>query len=311
MTKNIKKLLIIGGTGFIGYHVAKEAIKRKWTVESISINKPKKIRRISKVKYIHLDISKKNQLKNKIKKKYSFVINLGGYVDHTYANREKTLKSHYMGCKNLCQILSSDSLKTFLQMGSSAEYENYNSPHKEIFDLKVPKQIYAKSKFLASRYLINLYKKEKFPVTILRLYQAYGPKQDTNRLISIVIDACLKNKKFPCSDGKQYRDFVHIDDLVRSIFLCYNNKKALGQIINIGSGKPKKIKNIIKFISNFLKSGIPEFGKIRTTGKKSIYPNIIKAKKILGWSPKVKFYSGLLKTIKTYKKQDRNKTSLY
>ena len=45
-------------------------------------------------------------------------------------------------------------------------------------------------------------------------------------VIPIVIEACLKNKKFPCSNGKQLRDFVHVDDLVKCILLCFNNKKA-------------------------------------------------------------------------------------
>jgi len=297
-----KIMLIIGGTGFIGHHVAKEALKKKWIVESLSINRPRKKLRIPNIKYILADISKKKDLKNKIKKDYSFIINLGGYVDHV--NKNKTYKTHFLGCKNLCQTLSRKNLKTFLQMSSGTEYGNSKSPHDEIMNLKVPKGIYAKSKFLATKYLINLYKKENFPATVLRLYQAYGPKQDTNRIIPFVIDACLKNKKFPCSNGKQSRDFVHINDLVRCIFLCFNNKNARGNIINIGSGKPKKIKNIINFISNYLKSGFPEFGKIkiRTNETNLTYPKILKAKKVLHWEPKINFYEGLTKTIRTYKK---------
>ena len=57
----MKKILIIGGTGFIGYHIAKKAIKKKWKVTSISTNKPKKIRAINKVKYLICDISKKKK----------------------------------------------------------------------------------------------------------------------------------------------------------------------------------------------------------------------------------------------------------
>ena len=254
------------------------------------------------VKYIQADISKKKDLKNKIKKDYIFVINLGGYVDHI--NKERTIKSHFEGSKNLSQIISRKKLVTFVQMGSSGEYGNKKSPHKENLKLKSPKTTYAKSKFLATKYLINLYKKERFPVTILRLYQAYGPRQDTNRIIPIVIEACLKNKKFPCSNGKQLRDFVHVDDLVKCILLCFNNKKARGNIINIGSGKPVKIKNVINFISKYLNSGFPQFGKIKLRPDEIniIYPKISKAKKILGWRPKINFYTGLTNTIENYKK---------
>ena len=58
----------MGGTGFIGYHLAKKSLKKGWEVTSISTNKPKKIRYLSKVKYLICDISKKKFLKKFIKK---------------------------------------------------------------------------------------------------------------------------------------------------------------------------------------------------------------------------------------------------
>ena len=93
--------------------------------------------------------------------------------------------------------------------------------------------------------ILEFIKKKKFPVTILRLYQAYGPNQDINRFLPFLIINCLKNKKFPTSNGKQYRDFIYISDLVTIIYKCLNNKKAKGQIINVGSGKAYNIKKII------------------------------------------------------------------
>ena len=58
-----KKILIVGGTGFIGYHLAKESLKKKWEVTSISSHKVKNKRSLTKVSYIYCDISKKNSLK--------------------------------------------------------------------------------------------------------------------------------------------------------------------------------------------------------------------------------------------------------
>ena len=59
-----KKILIIGGTGFLGYHIAKKCLKKKWNVTSVSTKKPKKIRYLSKVKYLILDITKKKLIKS-------------------------------------------------------------------------------------------------------------------------------------------------------------------------------------------------------------------------------------------------------
>lgn len=63
----MKKILIVGGTGFIGYHFAKKCLKKNLLVFSISYSKPKKIRFLKKVKYICVDISKKFKLKKKLK----------------------------------------------------------------------------------------------------------------------------------------------------------------------------------------------------------------------------------------------------
>ena len=59
MSKSKKSILIVGGTGFIGYHLAKESLKKGWLVTSISTRKPKKLRKLKKVKYIICDITKK------------------------------------------------------------------------------------------------------------------------------------------------------------------------------------------------------------------------------------------------------------
>ena len=80
-------ILIIGGTGFIGYHLAKKSLKKGWKVTSISSRLPRKKRYLPKVKYILCDITKKNLLKKNIRKTFNYVVNLGGYVDHS--NKKK------------------------------------------------------------------------------------------------------------------------------------------------------------------------------------------------------------------------------
>ncbi len=302
------KILIVGGTGFIGYHLARRAVKEGWQVTSISTNKPKKIRKISKVRYLLCDISSKKSLKKKLKIKFNYVVNLGGYVDHT--NSKKVYKSHYLGCVNLIQLLIKNPPLTFVQMGSSGEYGKLKSPHKEYFECK-PISIYAKSKLLASKYLLKMYKKNNFPSVILRLYQSYGPKQDQNRFIPFVIASCLMNKNFPCSDGKQFRDFLHVDDVVEAIIKSLNNKNAIGEIFNLGTGKPKKIKDIIYKLNKFIKKGNPEFGKIkmRKDEYKKIFPSIKKANIKLKWYPKISFAKGLKQTIKFYDDYYKSKST--
>ena len=298
-----KKILIVGGTGFIGFHLAKKSLKKGWQVTSISSRHPKKIRFLKKVKYIRSDITNKKLLKKSTKDTYDYVVNLGGYVDHS--NKKKTFKSHYEGCQNLAQIFLEKKISSFIQIGSSLEYGASKSPQKENIkcNLKSVRSVYGKAKLLSSKYVINLFKKKKFPSTVIRFYLVYGPKQDINRFIPTIINGCLKNKKFPTSDGSQLRDFLYIDDAIRAIIMCLENKKSRGQILNIGTGKPKLIKKVIQMVKKVSKGGKPQYGmfKLRKFDIPKLYPNINKVKNKIKWSPKVSFEKGIKITVRDFK----------
>ena len=298
-----KKILIIGGTGFLGYHLAKKCLLKKWDVTSISTNKPNNVRFLAKVKYLILDITKKKLLLNKIKSNYDFVVNFGGYVNHK--EKSKTYKSHYIGCKNLADIFKDSKIKLFIQIGSSVEYGNLKSPQKEDSKTNVNKlkSTYGKAKLMATNYLLKLNKTHNFPCTILRLYLVYGPYQDKNRLIPHTLNECLNDNLFDCSAGKQYRDFLFVDDLMTAIFKCFYNKQSIGEIMNVGTGKPQNIKKVILFIRNNIKLGNPVFGKIplRKDEILRLYPDISKVKKILNWGPQTSFNKGIKTLIRYYK----------
>ncbi len=294
-----KKMLIVGGTGFLGHHLAKKS-KSKFIVTSISLNKPKKEKRIKGVKYLIADISKKKELIKKIKTKFDIVVNLGGYINH--GKRNLAIKTHFIGCKNLINFFSNKNIKLFIQIGSSTEYGKQKSPNLENMKCN-PKTIYAQSKLNASKYLINFSKKYNFPCVILRFYQVYGPEQKQDRLIPMVINSCLDDLRFNCSSGIQEKDFLYITDAINAISKCFNNNKIIGKIINIGSGQKISIKKLIYKIIKETGFGKPMFGvlKMRSDEPKNSYPNIKRAKKILLWRPKISLEKGLRMTINYYK----------
>ena len=277
-------------------------LDNNYKVFSISRSPVKKNKRIKKVNYIYCDISKKGILEKKIKKitNIDFLINLGGEVNHK--DKKKIYLSHYIGVKNLSNYFLDKKLKKFIQIGSSMEYGHLKSPQKELFKCK-PLSNYGKAKYLSTKYLIKLFKEKRFPTIVLRLYQVYGPNQDTNRLIPFVIENCKKNKKFPCSSGTQFRDFLYIDDFTKIIIkFLKSNEKTNGEIFNIGFGSPINLKKIIKIIQNIIGSGEPEFGKLVLRKEENLktYPNINKMKKFLKWSPKLNFNIGIKRTINSY-----------
>ncbi len=299
----LKKVLIIGGTGFIGYHLAKLCSK-KYETTSLSLSIPNESRKCKNVKYIVCDISKKSDLEKKIKDKFDIVVNLGGYINHT--NKNLAIKTHLKGCQNLVHFFNDKNIKIFIQIGSSTEYGKQKSPNIENNNGK-PNTIYAQSKLNATKYLSKFYKKKNFPFVVLRFYQVYGPNQNKNRLVPMIIESSLNDTKFNCSSGIQGKDFLYIADAVNAIYKCFDNKKIIGKIINIGSGKKITVKKLILKIVKKINAGKPIFGilHMRSDEPKNSYPNITKAKNYLSWEPKVNLEKGLSKTINFYKKQKK------
>ena len=297
-----KKILITGGTGFIGYHLAKKCVRMGWEVTSFSKKKPKPIRTLKEVNYLFGDLTKKKDLKV-LKKKFDYIVNAAGVVDHS--SNPKVYKAHYLGCKNLANFFLKKKIKLFLQVGSCVEYGPQKSPQKEDYKTKINdlKSMYSKGKLAASKYLMELYDKYRFPVVIFRLYLNYGPNQDFNRFLPVIIDGCIRGKKFPCSSGIQYRSFTFVDDLVRAMVIALKKTHLSGNVFNIGNNKPVKIKRIVQYIKKYVKKGTPLYGKIkfRRDEIKHLYPNISKAKLLLNWQPKVSFSKGLSRTINYYK----------
>ena len=292
----MKKILVVGGTGFIGFHLLKKALKKKMIAYSFSRKKPKKKRFLKKVKYLFGDISKKKSQFILNKYNYDYIVNLSGDVNHSKKN--SVYKSHYIGCKITAELFSNKKIKSFVQAGSCAEYGKIKSPQNEKMPCR-PVSYYGKAKLLATKHLIKLHKKKAFPFTVVRLYQVYGPGQETNRIIPFAIKSAKNNKTFSCSSGTQKRDFTYVDEIIDAIFKILNSTKCRGKIINLGSGEPISVKKVIKKIVNKCNGGKPLFGKIklRKDESKLIFPNLKLAKSLINWKAKIKIDTGLNKII--------------
>ena len=155
---------------------------------------------------------------------------------------------------------------------------------------------------ISIQYLINAYKNYKFPCIIFRLYLTYGPNQDENRLIPTLIKNCIKGNSFKTTSGKQYRDFIYIEDVINIIIKALNSKKGSGEIYNLGTGKPTRVKEVIETVRKEINFGKPQIGAIKMRKDEIIklYPNINKIKKDFNWKPKTKFFKGINLTIKKF-----------
>ena len=294
------KILICGGTGFIGKNLAIKLSKNKnYIITLLSRSKLSKNFFKKNINFIKCDITNKKNLEKKVKKNFEYIINLSGNIDHK--KKIQTLKTHFNGCKNILNFSLNSNLKLFIQIGSSLEYGNLTSPLTEDLNCK-PVSYYGTAKYKATNYLMKFGKKKNLPFIILRPFQIYGPFQKFDRLIPQIIKSSLKNKNFKCTNGNQFRDYFYIDDFTNLIKKILKKKKIKSNVFNVGFGKPIKVRDVIEKITRIIKKGKPNYGSIRMRKDEilNLYPDTKKVKKFFNWSPKISINIGLKKTIRHY-----------
>ena len=290
-----KKILVIGGTGFIGHHLLKKTVKLGWLSFSITRKKPKKKRRINKVKYIYFNLKDQKKFLKNISFNYDYIVDLSN----------TSLCTSKFFSKNLSNSYFKKRLRKFLFVGSSAEYGNLRTlPIKENFICK-PVSKYGKKKLQFTKNLIKNFNEKFFPLIILRLFQVYGDGDNKNKIIPYTIKKCKTNKKFNLTSGVQTRDFCHINDVIRAIILSLKirNEKIFGNIYNVGTGKAVTVKSLVSMIYKIIGKGHPNFGykKIQKNNIMFSEPSILKIKKDIKWSPTITLKKGIKNLIKNEK----------
>ncbi len=306
MKQQQTRLLVVGGNGFIGRHIVSHALGLGWNVTSLSLQSRGEANQPN-LRCLSADIADNVLLKKKLgEASFEYVVNCGGYIDHApfYKGGRKVFDTHFGGVLSLVEALNRDDLRSFVNIGSSDEYGDNEAPQVET-QREAPISPYSMGKVAATHFLQMLYRTESFPATTLRLFLTYGPGQDNSRFLPQIILGCLEDRRFPTSKGEQLRDFCFIQDTVESIFLVFDSPDVRGEVINIGSGKPVSIRNVIETVKLLTGKGKPQFGEItyRPGENMELYANISKAKALLSWEPKVALEAGLNKTIRSIKDQ--------
>jgi len=298
------KLLVLGGYGYLGNKIILQALEKNWKVVSVSKKRNSRQLEHKNLKNLFFDMTNLKKLKSLSRYHFDYVVNVSGYVDHSLfcKNGIEIANNHLIMVLNLISILSRKKLKKFMQIGSSEEYGVESSSLIET-NRELPFTPYAASKVALTHFLQMLSKTEEFPSVIIRLFLTYGPGQNNRRFIPQVITGCLKGDNFSASLGEQKRDFLYIDDTVEAIFRLLNTNDIDGQIFNIASGNPIRIRDIVKKIKILVNNGTPNYGAIpyRKEENMLLYADISKLKKVINWSPKISLEDGLIKTISWYK----------
>lgn len=320
--KNSKQIILVtGGAGFIGSHLCERLIEDNYRVICLdnfndflydprlkedNISELKKHSDFTLIKGNILD----NKLLNKIFAEYKVkrIIHLAALagVRSSLLSPTEYVDNDIKGTVNLLEKAKDYKIKQFIFASSSSVYGvNKKVPFSEKDDVNLQVSPYAAAKRAAELYCQTYHHLYKVPITILRFFTVYGPRQRPEMAIHKFTRLIMQNKPIPVyGEGNSSRDYTYIDDIVEGIMRSMKKIVEI-EIFNLGNSKPIKLRGLIEIIGESI--GItPKVKKLpfQQGDVPTTFADIKKAKRILSWAPKTSLDNGIKKFIKWYKEKE-------
>lgn len=312
------KILVTGGTGFVGSNLILQLLDKKNEIisfDNYSRNSfSNELLQKNNVHLIEGDITNQNDLK-KIPKDIDIVYHLAAVngTKYFYEMPEKVLQVNLKGVLNIMEWIQSTNAKRIFFTSSSEVYgfpSVFPTPINSILSIPDPinpRFSYSASKIAGEVIIINFARSIGIEYTIGRLHNAYGPKMGFEHVIPEFIRKAVKEEKFLVNgDGTESRSFCYISDIVKEIELITNKSHGKNEIFNIGNPVETTINQLISELEKIHGNKIfPIYTKFENPGTKRRVPDISKIKK-LGYTPKISLQEGLEKTYQWYKNYYKN-----
>lgn len=313
---NQKKVLVTGGTGFIGSHLCKKLADQGNYVICLDNNFTGSIDNI------------KNLIKESNDGKFNFefirhdiTLPILLEVDEIYHlacpaspkayqyNSIKTIKTNILGTINALGIAKRTKAKILLTSTSEIYGDPKISPQDEEYWGNVNpigiRSCYDEGKRVAETLMIEYNRNHNVDIRIARIFNTYGPNmnKDDGRVVSNFINQILNNKDITIyGDGSQTRSFCYVDDMVDGLIKLMDSEKYIGPI-NIGNPHELTIKNLATIIKDKVRESSSQIKYYNLPQDDPVKrkPNIEKAINNLNWRPTVELNDGLDKTINYFK----------
>ena len=319
----MKSALVTGGAGFIGSHLCEDLLGRNYKVtclDNLYTGSKKNISSLLKDKnfrFIKGDVLNKS-LVQKLVKQADTIYHLAAVVgvEEVMRNPVENISVNTGGIINVAECTFKYDKRVVFASSSEVYGKNSIAPLEEdksesIFgSTSINRWAYGHAKAIGEHVLYG-YAEMGLRMTIVRYFNSYGPRSKNPRYANVIpkfIRQAIDNKNITVyGNGQQTRCFCYVKDTARGTILAGESDKSLSQVINIGSDKEITIKRlaeeIIKLTSS--KSKIEYIKEDRVFDKKfessnRRVPSIKKAKKLLGFSPKLTLREGLQQTIVWY-----------
>lgn len=316
-----KTVLVAGGAGFIGSHLCDlmvEAGHKVICIDNLITGSQKNIVHLlnkNNFLFINQDVCK--PLKSRKISKIDEIYHLASpadpnshskfsYMAHPFA----TMQVNTVGTWNLCELALKDRAKFSFASTSEVYGDPEVSPQHENYRGNVsstgPRSIYDEAKRFGETIVSAFVREKKLDGRITRIFNTYGPKMniEEGRAVVNFIKQALSGEPITIyGNGEQTRSFCYIDDQIEGQVLAMEKDATSGEVFNIGNPDEKTILEFAKIIRKLSNSeseivfseALPQDDPLKRK------PDITKARKALGWEPKVNLEDGLLKTIQYFR----------
>ena len=311
-----KKVLVTGAEGFIGSHLTERLVALGAEVKALvmynSFNTWGWIDTFrpgekNKLHIICADIREADLLKSTLKD-IDIVFHLAALIaiPYSYVSPSSYIKTNIEGTLNLLQAARDHGVEKFLHTSTS---EVYGTALYTPIDEKHPLQgqsPYSASKIGADMIAESFYRSFDLPVTTVRPFNTYGPRQSMRAIIPTLIVEMLSNDKIQLGSLHPIRDFTYVSDTVEGFLKTAETDDINGEIINIGSAQGISIGKLAEKLMKMMNKKITiESEEKRVRPPQSEVNQLIcnnnKAKELIDWQPKMSLYEGLEKTINWFK----------
>jgi len=291
----MEKVVVTGGSGFIGSHVVDALVEEGYEVHVIDNLSGGRNDKLNPMAFYHIKDLRKIEDLLEVFSGAKFVFHLAAMprVQYSIENPFETNDANVNGTLNVLIASQKCGVKRVVYSASSSAYGDQDvMPLVEEMSAK-PKSPYGLQKYIGELYCklwSEIYGVES---VCLRYFNVYGPRLNPDGAYALVIGRFLKQRKenLPMTitgDGEQTRDFTHVKDVARAnVLAAESDKVGKGEVINIGAGKNVSIKRVAELIG-----GEIQFIPARLEPRNTLADNK-KARELLNWEPKIEFEEGI------------------
>ena len=307
----MQSALVAGGAGFIGSHLCESLLDeyKVICVDNLITGDRKNIESLlgnKNFEFLEFDITKPLSLKS-----IDYIFHLASPASPSNKNPKsyihhpvETLLANSQGTYELLQLAKRENSKFLFASTSEIYGDPEISPQKEDYFGNVNptgiRSVYDEGKRFGEAITMAYFRKFKLDVKIVRIFNTYGPKMpDDGRVVTNFLYQALENKPLTIyGDGKQTRSFCYINDMIEGIEKTMFSPQTKGEVINLGNPREITVLEIAQVIKKLTNSSSDiVFEDLPEDDPKRRNPDISKAKKLLGWEPKIDLEKGLKEMI--------------